>query len=198
MRRRRRSHRLDPRQTLSSSVPRHARAPPACRAAARKACLARSTVGAGPAAAISRRPDRAAPRRDRAATARRLRVARPDGRFPRGSRSSDRSGPSLPIFRPPPDSAQNAPIAAAPAFPRISPARRGLRRSPPRIPPGTWSRRYPRSAAGTCRHFCAPGRSSATPNRRDRDGGSRSGLVQIGKRVAALISFAGHDGFKGQ
>ena len=99
--------------------------------------------------AISRRPDRAAPRRDRAATARRLRAARPDGRFPRGSRRPDRSGPGLPVSRPPPDSAQNAPIAAAPAFPRISRARRGLRRSPPRIPAGIAWRRYPRSAAGT-------------------------------------------------
>ena len=110
--------------------------------------LARSTVGAGPAAAILRRPDRAAPRRDRAARARRLRAARPDGRFPRGSRSSDRSGLSLPVPRPPPDSAQNAPIAVAPAFPRISRATRGLHRSPPRIPAGTWWRRCPRSAAG--------------------------------------------------
>ena len=93
-------------------------------------------LGAGPATAISRRPDRAARRRDRAATARRPRVAPPDGRFPRGSRSSDRSGPGLPILRPPPDSAQNAPIAAAPAFPRIFRARRGLRRSPPRTPAG--------------------------------------------------------------
>ena len=187
-----------PRHARSRPVPRHARAPPACRAAARKVRLARSTVGAGPATAISRRPDRAAPRRDRAARAHRLRVAQPDGRFQRGSRSSDRSGPGLPIFRPPPDSAQNVPIAAAPAFPRISPARRGLRRSPPRIPAGTVSRRCPRSAAGTFPPCDAPGRNSAAPNRRGRDGGSRSGLVQIGKRVAALISFAGHDDFKGQ
>ena len=127
-----------------------------------------------------------------------LRVARPAGQFPRGSRRPDRSGPGLPVFPPPRDSAQNAPIAAAPAFPRICRARRGLRRSPPRIPAGNAWRRYPRSAAGTGRHSCAPGRSSATPNRRGRDGGSRSGSAQIGKRVAALISFAGHDGFKGQ
>ena len=161
-------------------------APPPCRAAARKARLARSAARAGPATAISRRPDRAAPRRDRAAMARRPRAARPAGRFPRGSRSSDRSGPGLPIFRPPPDSAQNAPIAAAPAFPRISRARRGLRRSPPRIPAGIAWRRYPRSAAGICRRRGAPGRNSAAPNRRGRDGGSRSGSAQIGKRVAAL------------
>ena len=150
------------------------------------------------AQAISPRPDRAAPRRDRAATALRFPVARRAGQFPRGSRRRDRSGPSLPVFPPPRGSEQNVPIAAAPAFPRICRARRGLRRSPPRIPAGNALRRYPRSAAGTGRHFCAPGRNSATPNRRGRDGGSRSGSAQIGKRVAALISFAGHDGFKGQ
>ena len=61
------------------------RARPACRAAARKASPAPSTAGAGPATAISQAPDTAAPRRDRAAGARRLRAARPDGRFPRGS-----------------------------------------------------------------------------------------------------------------
>ena len=182
----RRARHRDPRHARSRSDLARARRPPPCRAAARKARPARS---AGSRSSGGKRFRRARIERRAVGIARpwrrRPRAARPAGRSRRGSRRRDRSGPAPPVSRAPRDSEQNAPTAAAPAFPRRCRARRGLRRSPPRIPAGNAWRRYPRSAAGTGRRSGAPGRNSAAPNRRGRDGDSRSGSAQIGKRVAA-------------
>ncbi len=174
---------LDPAEVAGARA-----APPPCRAAAHRARRIQTVARAHPAPAISPCRDTAARHRDRAATARSPRAPPPVLRFRRGFRRRDRPGPRLRVFPAPRDIRQDVRIAAAPASPRRCRARRGLRRSRPRIPACSWWRRYPRCAAATGRRLRAPDRNSAAPNKRGRDADSRSGSAQSGKRVAALIS----------
>ena len=132
-------------------------------------------------------PDRAARHRDRAATAPSAsRCATSLAISARLSKRGIDQALRREFFQRVRDSRQDARIAAAPAFPRRCRARRGLRRSRPRIPACSAWRRCPRCAAATGRRSRAPDRNSAAPNRRGRDADSRSGSAQSGKRVAAL------------
>ena len=92
------------------------------------------------------------------------------------------------------DSPRGAPTAAAPAFPMRSRARRGPRRSRPRIPAGSAPDRYPRCAAASGHRCRARRQNSAAPNRRGRDADSRSGSARSGKRVAALYQVSSWPG----
>ena len=174
-RRRCRSRRSGLRRARSSRVRRRARTPPPCRAAAHRARPIERRCRARPATAISPCPDKAARHRDRAAMAHRLPLrdqprdlgAAFEARIDQAHRVDGRRSRH--------DRRQNAPTAAAPAFPRRCRARPGLRRSPPRIPAGSARHRYPRCAAATARRSRAPDRNSAVPNKHGRDADSRSG-----------------------
>ena len=163
--------------------------PPPCRAAARKARRDRAA-----APLVRRQPFRRAGIERRAvgiARPRRLQppAAPPVWRSRRGFRNSDRPAPGPTASRAPRDSRRDARTAAAPAFPRRCRARRGPRRSRPRIPACSGPRRYPRCAAGTGRRPAAPDRNSAAPNKRGRDADSRSGSAQNGKTGGGIDLF---------